>query len=541
MNNSKIEVRDRDGVIQNEQGSNLQQKSEESENLLYAKIDQISRILSVYDELKILSLISRLQRVEGFEPSQIHRFLHKAVYLNNGAAYVNEIELPRKSLLFESSDIVRLYCYLVVEVKQRLEEEVKAEVKALAEQFRQHYMGSENSLFHEQHYEAALSILKDTLDLIDRNASLKDGDYWDFYDAIQAFLFGSIHQGNEGKIWGIQNFHTVWESMCLQYLVKHLDSERLLYIDERFVSDQVLAKTQPSLKIINLKNVFQVNSSKLIPDAVIIPQELQASELSYRIRKDVKGGKVWNDYGYMTAFYLSSSSYSLSPKNWFKIAYENQSGELHTFEELEKYYQVYNGMITINSPLPKTFYSFWDTNKFSKIRFEDIKVMETFNHIFYFAFRLGVKSSESFLELLHNFQPFESGVFKLSLFRDRQSSDIAEEFDTFLQKMFNFYEVLLEELHLIDIKYSSLSYYADSVNIESIKSRSIRKQFVYEYLLERFFQKNFNKVPKIQSSFCLPAYSPSADIFTPSPTYLDGYLSLTEVDFFTMVESYLDL
>ncbi len=138
--------------------------------------------------------------------------------------------------------LISLYCYILTEIKEQLQEEVRAEVQSLAEQFRQQYIGTESSFFSEKSDQPILNCLKDALEVIDNYTPLKDPDYWHFYDAIEAFLFGELQHSAEGEIWGINNFHMVWEAMCLTYLVKNTEPGFLVYLDERLLSTTIIKK-----------------------------------------------------------------------------------------------------------------------------------------------------------------------------------------------------------------------------------------------------------------------------------------------------------
>jgi hypothetical protein len=119
--NSELSTQDRDGVINTAGGSEIQDDEDGSENIFYSKLDIIGRLLNAYDEPKILALAYRLGKSDKFDVSQIHRYLHQAVYLQNHAAYVDQMVLPQRVVQFESTDIVTMYCYLFCESKQQLE------------------------------------------------------------------------------------------------------------------------------------------------------------------------------------------------------------------------------------------------------------------------------------------------------------------------------------------------------------------------------------------------------------------------------------
>ncbi|MDJ0508128.1 MAG: hypothetical protein QNJ64_02560 [Crocosphaera sp.] len=117
--NSKILKSDRDGIIDNDLGSDVIE-NEAEENIFYSKLTSIDTILETYNEPKILSLVYRTSKGEIFDYSQSYKFLHRAIFLPNNAAYVDYMDLPRKQVQFQSTDLVAMYCYLLWEVKKQL-------------------------------------------------------------------------------------------------------------------------------------------------------------------------------------------------------------------------------------------------------------------------------------------------------------------------------------------------------------------------------------------------------------------------------------
>ena len=281
-------VKDRDGIIKFAKGSGIQDDDDDLENIFYSKLDIIGSLLDVYDEPKILSLAYRLGRSDKFDVSQIHKYLHQAVYLPNNAAYVDQMLLPKKVLQFESTDIVSMYCYLFYEVKLQLKESVSTEITSLSERFREKYLRNDDSLFDEQSYEQVLDILKDALETIDHNTPIKDADYWQYYEAIELFLYGDLNKEENGEMWGVSNFHSIWESMCLIYITKNIDPSDLLHLDCKYVSNIILETIQASTKNIILHNTFKFNDSFLNPDAVIfssIINQIRVDKIDYKINR----------------------------------------------------------------------------------------------------------------------------------------------------------------------------------------------------------------------------------------------------------------
>ncbi len=520
-------VKDRDGVVKDDSGSEITSNND-SKNIFYSKIDSLGSILDAYDELKILGLVSRLGKTQKLDYSKLHQFLNKAIFLDNGAIYIDSMYLPRKEIHFDATDIVAMYCYILTEIKEQLQQKINPEISSLAELFREKYLGSEYSLFSEQYYQQVINLLKDTLEKIDNYTPVKDVDYWDFYEAIEAFLFGELDTSIEGNIWGISNFYSVWEAMCLTFLARKINPSFILYLDYKFISNEILKKLKEVKKIIDISDIFNINGIDIFPDAVIINShekykqvKSNKTEISYELKID-----NWNDYGYLTTF-----SYKLDQRE-IKIAYVNQSSSSHTSNELEKekFCQINSNVLTITS-LTNKYYSFWKPDEFS---FNELEMMRRLNHVFILSFKEGFLKFEDFYK--KNIEPYN--IFTVSLFRSYSKNFLNKLYENFINSCFSYY------FCFIDIKYTSLDYYINSENIEEIKNRSIRKQFVYEYLLQKYLERTNSSFKEldIKSFFWLPSYFlTNKKTFRKLPKYMDDYVKLRGVNIMTVIDSYLEL
>lgn len=535
-------IADRDGVIQD--SSSIQQIKlpdiNYESNLLYSKLDNIGAIISAYDEPKILSLACRLGINEEIDYSKINRFLHRAIYLNNGVAYIDTMTLPRQQVQYQSTDIVSMYCYILLEIKKQLNEEISSDLQGLAEDFSHRYIGLEYGLFDEGSGIQTVDILKDALVLIERYTPLKDVDYWQFHDAIELFLYGELSQQNEGEVWGIKNFHSVWESICLTYIVKHLHPGYILHLDTKYLADDVinLAKSQP--KKLNLSETFKINGTSLRPDAVILVN-LFSNNLNvkdtYILKEDVNkhAGDYWNDSGYKTAFYCKLPN--SSNKIWLRIAHINQNSTNHTSFELRKYYNYQDNQLVITSRIPSQFYCFWQI-KPEELNNEILCLMYQLNHVFFLALKNGIFTLKGFKNFVVN-QLYEAnyGVFNKSLFRAYTEfnkpniNELANSFGNFAKKISYF--------RIIDIKYLDSNYFLNTDNQRNIKENSVCKQFVYEYLLQKHIQHNDDLGDlEVKSSFWLPYWREDSSMWENAPEYLNGNISLNNINFVVVSDSY---
>jgi len=196
--------------------------------VLYSKIKMIEQVLEAYDDLAINSIQKKVRRTEDIDYSQIHKYLERAIYLDNDVIYVDAMDLPRPTLRYESTDIVNLYCYILDEIVQQLQADVPENIKAhsqdirfLAQRFKDNYLTSNQSIFEKDTFVETINILKETLDNIDKNTYYKDADYWVLYEAIEIFLYGEINPNqNDGNYWGMRGFSLLWEDMCHTYFFK---------------------------------------------------------------------------------------------------------------------------------------------------------------------------------------------------------------------------------------------------------------------------------------------------------------------------------
>ena len=204
---------------------------EGSDCILYSKLSMIERILEAYDDLAINSIEKKVRRSEEIDHSKIYKYLDRAIYLDNGAIYIDVMDLPRPMISYESTDIVNLYCFILNEIIQQLQEDVpdhvygrSQDIQFLSQRFRDNYLTINHSLFNQDTFEETITFCKEALDNIDRNTHYKDADYWGLYEAIEIFLYGGLNpELNDGDFWGIQGeqgFDKVWEDMCQTYFFK---------------------------------------------------------------------------------------------------------------------------------------------------------------------------------------------------------------------------------------------------------------------------------------------------------------------------------
>jgi hypothetical protein len=284
-------------------------------------------------------------------------------------------------------------------------------------------------------------------------------------------------------------------------------------------------------KSVNFIKDFKINGTNLIPDALI---HSSFSDTSSIVNKKNLSPSDWDDFDYKTKFRYEYNTFTEA----VKIAYVGQTIREHTNNGIEK--------LETKFPLPKNFHSYWEINwNEGNLSLDQWQAMKDLNHIFYTSLHLGIHDFSEFcnkilIEKLRitvkESRISGNNVFIASLFRFTRYSDLESQFNSFMAYILS--DML--QFEVIDIKYMTLNYIQNPKNISAIRERSVRKQFVYEYLLQAQTKAlNQKSSPSISSSFWLPDASCEKEVLSDGPKYLDGYLKLVTVDVESVIRSYV--
>lgn len=569
---------DRDGVQQGGKGGQKLTLGsyEEDGNIVsviyYRHLDMLDSILEAYDELAILSLAQRIGRSERLDYSKLHQHLERATFLEDDSFVVDEMMLPRQQVSFEPVEIVQMYCFVLLEIKKWLDEDddVAPDIRVLAEQFFEHHLATGDSLFKFETWERTRNILRERLGIIDQNTAYKDEAYHDFYDALECFLWGNMQPSKDGIQWGISTFAPVWESMCLSYLIEDRLPEiaacdtsslpdelknRLALLTEKEESDD--KKVTASLRVTKeLSNVFKVNGVQLFPDCVLkirfldnyrnlLYKEYDVKKLAddpattkripkdhYEIwqgLKDKTNGTAQRDAG-QRLFALTGNNI---PDNWTAFllgralsgSCENESGNRNA----NKFIESKNTNVTslINKDIGTPFHlnllrgMVWEVYFNKDDEFRDIDSIKRRKSLCSYNFAMECiqdvkeKNPKSGINVLYEFTQLAEAVIK--------SKNIGQS-------------------TIIDFKYLTTDYFHDPKNAADIRTRSVRKQFVYEYLLNEKLDKPAERY-SIGSEFWIPGFDEDHKKIELSPDeqFLGGSIPLRRLNVAALMDAYCKL
>lgn len=270
LNDDDITI-DRDGIIERENGFSFENEQRE-QPVFYGKLNSIDKILDGYDELRVSALEKKQVRSHEVDFTKLHRYLHHAVYLEDDVIYLDEMNIAKNVIIKSTPPILQLFCFIFTEIKSELQEQDLIPIKAseLSEQFKENYLQQDSTLFREDSFAETLELLREILEEIDLKTTYKDEDFWHFYEAVEAFLYGERVENEEDIYWGFSSFYDIWEDMCQSYVLNKPEyEEKAIFadIDGKLINIKQLPNNPFILKLNNHpKNRY------LKPDLVLLDE-----------------------------------------------------------------------------------------------------------------------------------------------------------------------------------------------------------------------------------------------------------------------------
>jgi len=286
--------------------------------VLYSRLKTIDAVLDKYDDTKIFGLIQHLFLVDDIDYSQFDRIIEYAKYTYDDTPVFEKIPGYVPLLSYSSTDLVSMYCYVLTEIKEQLQEldDIREEIKVLARIFKTRFLTDKSRLFSSVNYSTTVKLLKDALEVIDKHTSYKGEDYWNYYEALELFLYSDpSFSEKDGVFWGIKNFWSVWERICHSFAFQaYGDSVKFADINNK--KSQKLSGLPRRVYVADdFINPFYSNvyGKWRIPDLVILDSSSKASEIKDKVsigeffrKYELHISKDnWDDYGHKTKFNLT--------------------------------------------------------------------------------------------------------------------------------------------------------------------------------------------------------------------------------------------
>lgn len=272
--------------------------------IFYSKISMLDNIIDSFDELSIYSIINNSKKTEDIDLSKIDKYMDKCIYLKGDLMYIESMYIPKKLINNYPTNLIEMFCYVYFEIKKELNEDksIKNEISYLANSFRDRYLKSKNSLFDEENFQETIIILKNLLSDINKKTLYKSPNYWVFYDALENFLYGDMDFSGD-IFWGISDFSSVWEEMCLSYIFVKKKEKNLFYNEKILYADSFTYKNQyignhPVYIEKSFENPFYLHDLKsglkryYRPDCVLLKENNYKEFIEAKYLKDIYGLKV---------------------------------------------------------------------------------------------------------------------------------------------------------------------------------------------------------------------------------------------------------
>ena len=500
----------------------LAREGKHGEVLYYRHLDILDGILQRFNELEILTLAQRYGRSERIDGRRLHQELGRATFMEDDSFFVDTMNMPRWEAGYEPVELVQMYCYALLEVKRWLgeEEDVHRDIQVLASQFVERHLTQGDSLFDFDSWEDTRTLMLERLDVIERTTAYKDPDFHDFYEALERFLRGSQQQAAQGWKWGISTFAPVWEAMCLEDLLRRRSSLLVACDISNIRPDlasnlALLPAVQPMSidgQTVTLRSVAELDgvfgsdghTGPLFPDAVLRRSEAHLKAAFYQ----------WYGVASLADATLPAAIPAAYSAELNKLRSRGGPKQNEGSDELRVLLKqsppspitaFYMGRCLSASYQPDMSDS-WSRNKFTK-ELLNAPVTRQYADIV-----CGV-----LWEVLFDEQDAKRNAdarigHRLSDRKDLDCYSLAmasikknKQRLAGLELVESLYDCALkdtDEAVVVDIKYLTRDFVCDPKNIAELRSRSVRKQFVYEHRL----QTKLGEAVDVRSEFCIPAY-----------------------------------
>lgn len=550
---------DRDSAQKGRDGGRelLGTHSDEGEVIYYHHLDLLDCILDVHNDLSILSLAQRVGRSERLNYEKMHKHLDRANFMDDDSFIVDEMLLPRNELAFEPVEIVQMYSFVLFEIRKLLGEEhaVTSDMRVLAEQFLERHLAAGDGLFSFDTWVRTRTVLRERLEIIDANTTYKDDVYHDLYDALERFLWGESRPDANGLQWGISAFAPVWESMCMAYVCK-TQPKQVAVCDASNIPIEALGKLSHLIcyeelekdgEIVSLRateefdKVFIVNDVQIFPDCIVynnIETQKAIWYKEYGVSTLADNGKAGG---------ATSQVDSAFKAIWQGIKSRNGPSQRTRAKDFVELLDrgVTPGNLTaffLGRAISGAFESVGAPKDSREKTFDEI-VRRKYGSPFLLHLLRGMawevyfdrNDSARDLDYVKYRKSLYSYQLVMAAIKANHSDSQIQELSDFVNAIDQLAQGTPAPCTVIDFKYLEAAYFKHPGNETSIRSRSIRKQFVYEYLIER--ASGCDRL--VASEFWVPAYDDNIErIDLGYVQFLDGYIPLRRMNMLAITEAY---
>ena len=488
----------------------------EKEHPIFYENLNIGELIKGYDDTKIqaINTFKSMEKIVDF--SNIN--YDEVYYTQKNELIVLETLQPKNQIKYSPTDIIRMYGFIYEDIYNQLNKDIFSEIKFLANDFREKF-GIIGSLFDD---EKLAEEFKDILEEIDSNITIKPPEYFEFYEKIYKFLYYSPNK--DGIVAGIDNFHSIWEKMCLNYAFKYWENDILFADYKEKANCELSGYKRMYCKEANEENypfklTYENEIKYIYPDLIMtsIPIYIyylyfgNTSEIEEFFKKHNNSLLLvrednWNDYGYRSEFALY---FHANEKIKCKIINDEYQD---THKIFEKYENKKINFINLNNEILSRFYLDKENNPYEPYE----KLINRFPYSYLFI----LKQLQDYYYLkeynkdkLKSFKTKDS--YKNSFLRVGTSNGKFEKIDKEIQ-----YKLPIINGIIIDFKYKKIS---------DIDLKDQIKQKFYELALDKSI-----------SLFVLPKHENNNEIILDTENVADKIIPIQYWNMKVLLEEYVN-
>lgn len=495
----------------------------EKEHPIFYENLNIGELIKGYDDTKIQAINTFKSMGDIVDFSNIN--YDEVYYTQKNELIVLETLQPKNQIKYSPTDIIRMYGFIYEDIYNQLNKDIYSEIKFLANDFREKF-GIVGSLFDD---EKLAEEFKDILEEIDLNITIKPPEYFEFYEKIYKFLYYSPNK--DGIVAGIDNFHSIWEKICLNYAFRYWENNVLFTDCKQYDKEKANCKLngykRMYCKEANEENypfkiTYRDEIKYIYPDLVItsIPiniyylylKEKKEEEKKIEIEKFFKKHKNslllvrennWNDWGYKSEFVLY---FNVNENINCKIINDEYN---NTHKIFEKYENNKIDFINLNNKILSRFYLDKENNPYKELinrfPYSYLFILKQLQDYYYLK-----EYNKNKLEIFKRKESYKKSFLRIGIFDEK-----FEKIDKEIQ-----YKLPIINGIIIDFKYKKSS---------DIDLKDQIKQKFYELALDKSI-----------SLFVLPKYEDNNEIILDTENVTNKIIPIQYWNMKVLLEEYVN-
>lgn len=244
----------------------------------YYILDLLDLLLVELAEPHILTVANRQQVHHGYlDTKQISRYLHLALYQDDGSPVFEGMPARQTVVREQSSDLIGLAAWLVrdllkyfyqYDLIKKFEKNIAAELEIIIDEFSTKYLPHEMNCVMIDADSAKK--MREVLHAVENRTPFKPPKFDAIFNISERLLKSAVEKN--GQLMGVEKFYNVWESLCLLHATYTYKFSDIFTCDAQFLLAESITPIYKEIWRSNLA-IFDKNATARRPDLVIAPHE----------------------------------------------------------------------------------------------------------------------------------------------------------------------------------------------------------------------------------------------------------------------------